>query len=92
MDATPSFGATMIPEVSSNPQLTLAINQTKLNMEKYCRSSWSKIVPNGQKKRPKDMDYDTNSMYILLLIFIYLFTNFFDISKYEIDSDLFVQN
>ena len=23
MDATPSFGATMIPEVPSNPQLTL---------------------------------------------------------------------
>ena len=25
MDATPSFGATMIPEVSSNPQLTLTV-------------------------------------------------------------------
>ena len=25
MDATPNFGVTMIPEVPSNPQLTLAI-------------------------------------------------------------------
>ena len=26
MDATPSFGVTMIPEVPSNPQLTLSVS------------------------------------------------------------------
>ena len=29
MDATPSFGVTKIPEVSSNPQLTIGANSPK---------------------------------------------------------------